>query len=74
MDFKPGVRGRDTLGGHRSATPRRGAFLASGSLSEPGRSASLEVACPSSEAAMALVGGYIGGLRLERVMVPLAVD
>ena len=34
----------------------RGAFLASGSLSEPGRSASLEVACPSSEAAMALVG------------------
>ncbi|MBS1675092.1 MAG: DNA-binding protein WhiA [Actinobacteria bacterium] len=34
----------------------RGAFLASGSLSEPGRSAVLEVACPSSEAAMALVG------------------
>ena len=34
----------------------RGAFLAAGSLSEPGRSAVLEVACPSSEAAMALVG------------------
>jgi len=34
----------------------RGAFLASGSLSEPGRSAMLEVACPSAEAAMALVG------------------
>jgi len=34
----------------------RGAFLAAGSLSEPGRSASLEIACPSSEAAMALVG------------------
>ena len=34
----------------------RGAFLASGSLSEPGRSAALEIACPSSEAAMALVG------------------
>lgn len=34
----------------------RGAFLASGSLSEPGRSAALEVACPSGEAAMALVG------------------
>ncbi|MEJ1086837.1 DNA-binding protein WhiA [Microbacterium sp. Mu-80] len=34
----------------------RGAFLASGSLSEPGRSAMLEVACPSGEAAMALVG------------------
>ena len=41
----------------------RGAFLASGSLSEPGRSASLEVACPSSEAAMAnqrkLIPSYV---------------
>ncbi|WP_110589229.1 DNA-binding protein WhiA [Microbacterium suaedae] len=34
----------------------RGAFLASGSVSEPGRSASLEVSCPSGEAGMALVG------------------
>lgn len=34
----------------------RGAFLASGSLTDPGRSASLEVVCPSPEAAMALVG------------------
>ena len=34
----------------------RGAFLAAGSLGEPGRSAVLEVACPTSEAAMALVG------------------
>ncbi|MGB4135361.1 MAG: DNA-binding protein WhiA, partial [Microbacterium sp.] len=34
----------------------RGAFLAAGTLSEPGRSAMLEVACPSPEAAMALVG------------------
>jgi len=34
----------------------RGAFLAAGSLSDPGRSAALEVACPSGEAAMALVG------------------
>ncbi|SBS73964.1 DNA-binding protein WhiA [uncultured Microbacterium sp.] len=34
----------------------RGAFLAAGSLSEPGRSAALEIACPSGEAAMALVG------------------
>jgi len=34
----------------------RGAFLAAGSLSEPGRSAVLEVICPTSEAAMALVG------------------
>lgn len=34
----------------------RGAFLAAGSLSEPGRSAALEITCPSSEAAMALEG------------------
>jgi len=34
----------------------RGAFLAAGSLSEPGRSAALEIACPAPEAAMALVG------------------
>ncbi|HWI32037.1 MAG TPA: DNA-binding protein WhiA [Microbacterium sp.] len=34
----------------------RGAFLAGGSLSEPGRSAALEVTCPAPEAAMALVG------------------
>lgn len=34
----------------------RGAFLAAGSLSEPGRSAALEIGSPSGEAAMALVG------------------
>ncbi|GAB2691829.1 DNA-binding protein WhiA [Microbacterium marinum] len=34
----------------------RGAFLAAGTLTDPGRSAALEVACPSGEAAMALVG------------------
>lgn len=34
----------------------RGAFLARGSVTPPGRSASLEIACPTSEAAMALVG------------------
>ncbi|WP_017794227.1 DNA-binding protein WhiA [Leucobacter salsicius] len=34
----------------------RGAFLARGSLTAPGRSASLELACPTSEVAMALVG------------------
>lgn len=34
----------------------RGAFLAAGSLTDPGRSAALEVACPGNEAAMALVG------------------
>lgn len=34
----------------------RGAFLAAGALSDPGRSAALEVSCPAPEAAMALVG------------------
>ena len=34
----------------------RGAFLANGSLTDPGRSAALEVTCPGNEAAMALVG------------------
>ena len=34
----------------------RGAFLARGSLTEPGRSMSLEVTCPGSEAALALCG------------------
>ncbi|RFA14714.1 DNA-binding protein WhiA [Subtercola boreus] len=34
----------------------RGAFLAQGSLTDPGRSAALEVICPGNEAAMALVG------------------
>ena len=34
----------------------RGAFLAHGSLTEPGRACSLEITCPSSEAALGLVG------------------
>lgn len=34
----------------------RGAFLASGSLTDPGRSAALEITCPGNETAMALVG------------------
>lgn len=34
----------------------RGAFLAQGTLTDPGRSAALEIACPGNEAAMALVG------------------
>ena len=34
----------------------RGAFLAHGSLTEPGRSSSMEVTCPGSESALALVG------------------
>jgi cell division protein WhiA len=34
----------------------RGAFLAHGSLTEPGRACALEITCPSAEAALALVG------------------
>jgi DNA-binding protein WhiA len=34
----------------------RGAFLARGSLTDPGRSASMEITAPGNEAAMALVG------------------
>ena len=34
----------------------RGAFLAHGSLTEPGRSSAVEVTCPGPEAALALVG------------------
>lgn len=34
----------------------RGAFLAHGSLTEPGRSAAVEITCPGPEAALALVG------------------
>ncbi len=34
----------------------RGAFLAHGSLTEPGRSSAIEVTCPGTEAALALVG------------------
>lgn len=41
----------------------RGAFLATGSLTDPGRSAALEVICPGNESAMALVGAA-GRLRV----------
>ena len=34
----------------------RAAFLPRGSLTEPGRSTSMEITCPGSEAALALVG------------------
>ncbi|MGI8880886.1 MAG: DNA-binding protein WhiA [Jatrophihabitans sp.] len=34
----------------------RGAFLAHGSLTEPGRAGAMEITCPSNEAALALVG------------------
>ena len=44
-------------GGRRDAEAAwRGAFLAHGSLTEPGRSSALEVTCPGPEAALALVG------------------
>ena len=39
-----------------AAAAWRGAFLVHGSLTEPGRSCSLEVTCPGPEAALALVG------------------
>jgi DNA-binding protein WhiA len=39
-----------------AAAAWRGAFLAHGSLTEPGRSSSLELTCPGPEAALALVG------------------
>ncbi len=42
----------------------RGAFLARGSLTDPGRSAALEVTCPGNESAMALVGAA-GRLRIS---------
>ena len=43
-------------GNEEAAAAWRGAFLARGSLLEPGRSSSLEVTCPGPEAALALVG------------------
>lgn len=43
-------------GVEESAAAWRGAFLARGSLVEPGRSSSLEVSAPGPEAALALVG------------------
>nr|WP_221234125.1 DNA-binding protein WhiA [Terrimesophilobacter mesophilus] len=42
----------------------RGAFLARGSLTDPGRSAALEVTCPGNESAMALVGAA-GRLKVQ---------
>ncbi|GAA1348731.1 DNA-binding protein WhiA [Falsarthrobacter nasiphocae] len=48
----------------------RGAFLAHGSLTEPGRSSSLEISCPGPEAAMALVGA---ARRLEIAVKPREV-
>lgn len=39
-----------------AAAAWRGAFLAHGSLTEPGRSSALEITCPTPESALALVG------------------
>ncbi len=57
----PARPGPPAPGGLRSRTatrsrPGAGAFLAHGSLTEPGRSSALEVTCPGPEAALALVG------------------
>lgn len=43
-------------GTEEAAAIWRGAFLARGSLMEPGRSSSLEVTCPGPEVALAMVG------------------
>jgi DNA-binding protein WhiA len=52
-----GLPNRLTTGSREElAAVWRGAFLASGSLTDPGRSAALEVTCPTNESAMALVG------------------
>jgi DNA-binding protein WhiA len=45
-----------TGSGEELAAVWRGAFLAHGSLTDPGRSAALEITCPGNESAMALVG------------------
>lgn len=60
-----GLPNRLTTGSREElAAVWRGAFLASGSLTDPGRSAVLEVTCPGNEAAMALVGAA-GRLRIS---------
>ncbi|HEU5223738.1 MAG TPA: DNA-binding protein WhiA [Candidatus Lumbricidophila sp.] len=52
-----GLPNRLTTGNREEiAAVWRGAFLARGVLTDPGRSAALEVICPGNEAALALVG------------------
>lgn len=59
-----GLPNRLTTGSREElAAVWRGAFLAAGTLTDPGRSAALEVTCPGNEAAMALVGAA-GRLRI----------
>ncbi|SJM46983.1 Cytoplasmic hypothetical protein [Actinomycetales bacterium JB111] len=54
------VRGLPTAvvgaGAAEATAAWRGAFLVHGSLTEPGRSSSMEITCPGPEAALALVG------------------
>ncbi len=60
-----GLPNRLTTGSREElAAVWRGAFLAAGSLTDPGRSAALEITCPGNEAAMALVGAA-GRLRIS---------
>lgn len=60
-----GLPNRLTTGGRDDlAAVWRGAFLAAGSLTDPGRSAALEITCPGNEAAMALVGAA-GRLKIS---------
>ncbi|NUS73242.1 MAG: DNA-binding protein WhiA [Corynebacteriales bacterium] len=51
-----------------AAAAWRGAFLAHGSLTEPGRSSALEITCPGPEAALALSGSArrLGGISKAR--------
>ena len=59
-----GLPNRLTTGSREElAAVWRGAFLAAGTLTDPGRSAALEITCPGNEAAMALVGAA-GRLRI----------
>jgi cell division protein WhiA len=59
-----GLPNRLTTGNREDlAAVWRGAFLAAGTLTDPGRSAALEISCPGNEAAMALVGAA-GRLRI----------
>lgn len=52
-----GLPNRLTTGSQEElAAVWRGAFLAAGNLTDPGRSAALEITCPGNESAMALVG------------------
>ena len=60
-----GLPNRLTTGSREElAAVWRGAFLAHGSLTDPGRSAALEITCPGNESAMALVGAA-GRLKVQ---------